>query len=90
MTGHGAEMNDSDESHDSGHGKPSQATTILVNNRSVTMPDDHATGLEIETAAGVPIDFTLYDDKGKEVAPDKKVKLKEGERFTAISGQDVS
>jgi hypothetical protein len=83
-------MSDSDKSNDNEHGKPSQATTILVNNRTVTMPDDHATGLEIETAAGVPTDFKLYDDKGKEIAPDKKVKLKEDERFTAISGQDVS
>jgi hypothetical protein len=33
------------------HGKPSQETTILVNNREVTMPDDHATGAEIEAAA---------------------------------------
>jgi hypothetical protein len=83
-------MSDSDTRNDSEHGKPSQTTTILVNNRSVTMPDDHATGFEIETAAGIPTDFQLFDDKGKEVAPDKKVKLKEGERFTAISGQDVS
>lgn len=73
-----------------GHGKPNQETTILVNNRDVTMPDDHATGAEIEAAAGVPSDFKLYDEKGHEIAPDKKVKLKDGERFTAISGQDVS
>lgn len=73
-----------------GHDKPSQETTIFVNNRSVTMPDDHATGAEIKAMAGVPPDFKLYDEKGREVAPDKKVKLKDGERFTAISGQDVS
>jgi hypothetical protein len=73
-----------------GHGKPSQETTILVNNRDVTMPDDYATGAEIKAAAGVPSDFKLYDEKGREIAPDKKVKLKDGERFTAISGQDVS
>jgi hypothetical protein len=73
-----------------GHGKPSQQTRIFVNNRPVTMPDDHATGAEIEAAAGVPPDFKLYDAKGKDVEPDEKVKLKEGERFTAISGQDVS
>jgi hypothetical protein len=83
-------MSDSDMSNDNGHGKPSQVTTILVNNRTVAMPDDHATGLEIETVAEIPTDFKLYDDKGKEIAPDQKVKLKEGERFTAISGQDVS
>jgi hypothetical protein len=72
------------------HGKRSQETTILVNNREVTMPDDHATGAEIKAAAGIPSDFKLFDEKGREIAPDKKVKLKDGERFTAISGQDVS
>ena len=83
-------MSEQRKGNDHGHGKPSQETTILVNNRSVTMPDDHATGAEIEAAAGVPSDFKLYDEKGKEVEPTEKVKLKEGERFTAISGQDVS
>lgn len=75
---------------DNGHGKPSQATEIFVNNREVDMADDHATGSEIEAAAGVPATFKLYDEKGKEVSPDERVKLKAGERFTAISGQDVS
>ena len=73
-----------------GHGKPSQATTILVNNNAVTLPDDHATGAEIEDAAGVSHDFKLYDEKGKEIGLTDKVKLKAGEKFTAISGQDVS
>lgn len=65
-------------------------TAIFVNNRSVTMPDDHATGAEIKAAADIPPDFKLYDEKGREIASDKKVKLKDGDRFTAISGQDVS
>ncbi len=81
---------DTSRSHGEGHGKPSQETTILVNNRPVTMPDDHATGGEIKAAAGIPPDFQLYDEKGREVASGQKVKLKDGERFTAISGQDVS
>lgn len=75
--------------HDSGAASRHE-TTILVNNRSVTMPDDHATGAEIKASAGIPADFKLYDEKGKEIASDKKVKLKDGDRFTAISGQDVS
>lgn len=70
--------------------KPSRETSILVNNNPVTMPDDHATGSEIKTAAGIPAAFKLYDEKGKEIHPDKKVKLHDGEKFTAISGQDVS
>lgn len=73
-----------------GHGKPSQATSILVNNRAVTMPDDHATGEQILDAAGISHDFKLYDEKGKEVGLTEKVKLKRNARFTAISGQDVS
>jgi hypothetical protein len=72
------------------NGKRDKQTTIVVNNRSVTIDDDHATGAEIKAAAEIPPEFKLYDDKGKEVENDKKVKLKEGERFTAISGQDVS
>lgn len=73
-----------------GPGKPSHETTIFVNNRAVTMPDDHATGEQIRAAAGISHDFKLYDEKGKEVGLTEKVKLKENERFTAISGQDVS
>lgn len=71
-------------------GKPHDHVTILVNNRRVELDDDHATGSEIKTAAGLPSDFKLYDDKGREIGNDERVKLKAGERFTAISGQDVS
>lgn len=71
-------------------GKPDGHVTILVNNRPVELDDDHATGSEIKAAAGLPEEFKLYDDKGREIANDERVKLKAGERFTAISGQDVS
>jgi hypothetical protein len=73
-----------------GPGKKPDAVTITVNNRDVTLPDDHATGAEIKAAAGLPADFKLYDDKGHEIGDDKRVKLKDGERYTSISGQDVS
>lgn len=75
--------------HGDEHAKPEE-TTIFVNNRPVTLPGDHATGAEIRTAADVPADFKLYDEKGREIDPDQRVRLKEDERFTAISGQDVS
>ncbi len=84
--GHSADHEGGRDKHD----KPSRQTTILVNNRPVVMSDDHATGAEIKRAAGIPKDFKLYDEKGKEVGDHKNVKLNEGERFTAISGQDVS
>ncbi len=72
--------------------KPSkgQKVEISVNNRPVVLPDDHATGAEIKSAAGVPAEFKLYDSKGHEIGDDKRVKIKDGDRFTAISGQDVS
>jgi hypothetical protein len=73
-----------------GADKPKDQVTILVNNRPVNLDDDHATGGEIKAAADLPGDFKLYDDKGHEIDDDKRVKLKNGERFTAISGQDVS
>jgi hypothetical protein len=73
-----------------GSGKPNDRVTILVNNRPVEFDDDHATGGEIKATAGLPADFKLYDDKGHEISDEKRVKLKEGARFTAISGQDVS
>ncbi len=78
------------EAHDDEHSKPVEQTTIFVNNRPVTLPGDHATGAQIKAAAGVPADFKLYDEKGKPIGDDEVVKLKPDERFTAISGQDVS
>jgi len=78
------------QAHDGEHRRPVEETTVFVNNRPVTLPGDHATGAQIKTAAGVPPDFKLYDEKGKEIRSDETVKLKQNERFTAISGQDVS
>ena len=78
---------DQSDEHTGGHAKP---VDIIVNNRTVQMPDDHATGAEIKLAAGVPANFQLFDDKGHPIDDDKKVRLHEGDQFTAISGQDVS
>jgi hypothetical protein len=72
------------------HDKRGRKTSIVVNNKAVTMPDDHATGREIKAAAGIPDTFKLYDEKGKEIESHRKVKLHDGDKFTAISGQDVS
>lgn len=64
--------------------------TISVNRRKVEMPDNHATGLEIKGAADVPETFKLFDHHGDEVANDQDIKIHNNEKFTAISGQDVS
>lgn len=72
-----------------GQAKP-KTITILVNNREVTLDGDEATGAEIKAAAGLPATFKLYDRDGAEIGDAKTVKLREGEHFTAISGQDVS
>jgi hypothetical protein len=63
---------------------------IYVNNREVHMPSDHATGGEIKRHAEVPDDFKLYGPEGELIGDTKRVELHAGERFTAISGQDVS
>jgi hypothetical protein len=63
---------------------------IFVNNREVTLRDDHATGIEIKAAANVPASFQLFDAKGREVDDNKRIRVHKGDRFTAISGQDVS
>jgi hypothetical protein len=70
--------------------KPHKKVVILVNNRDVVLNDDHATGLQIKQAANVPTTFKLFDPKGREVDNEERIKLHEGDRFTAISGQDVS
>ncbi len=74
------------------HDKPNRPrpVTIKVNRRDVEMPDDHATGLEIKNAADVPETFKLFDPHGDEIANDQDVKIHNHEKFTAISGQDVS
>jgi hypothetical protein len=63
---------------------------ILVNNRAVEVPGHEVTGAEIKHAAGVPADFKLYAPDGSEIGDGQTVKVKHDERFTAISGQDVS
>jgi hypothetical protein len=70
--------------------KPKNDVTILVNNRPVALVDDRVTGNEIKAAAELPSEFKVYDDKGREISDDERIKVKEGDRFTAISGQDVS
>lgn len=81
------QRDDEIDDHGGGRAKP---VDIFVNNRPVQMSDDHATGAEIKLAAGVPANFQLFDDKGHPVDDGKKVRLHDGDRFTAISGQDVS
>jgi len=64
--------------------------TILVNNKTVNLSDRHTTGAEIKEAAGIPSDFKLYGPKGDEISNDQEINAHPNERFTAISGQDVS
>ncbi len=63
---------------------------IIVNKRKVTVLGHEVTGLEIKQAADVPATFKLYNAHGKEVANDHRVHVAHDQRFTAISGQDVS
>jgi hypothetical protein len=74
-------------------GKPPKPVTIFVNNREVEMPDRDATGSDIKRRAGVPPEFQLFREHGNKLEPvgdDEETKLHEGERFRAVSGQDVS
>jgi hypothetical protein len=64
--------------------------TILVNNRPVALHEARVTGAQIKAAADVPGNFKLYGPEGNEIRDDERVEVREGERFTAISGQDVS
>ena len=64
--------------------------TIRVNNRDVVVPRQEVTGAEIKHAAGVPETFKLFGPEGEPIADDERVTVHEQERFTAISGQDVS
>lgn len=72
--------------------KPSKpkSVTIFVNNKAVELPDGDTTGAEIKQAAGIPLDFKLYGPKGEEITNEQKVRVHPKEKFTAISGQDVS
>ena len=73
--------------------KPPRPVTITVNNRTVEMPDRDATGAEIKQRAGIPPEFQLFREHGSKleaVGDADLIKLHEGERFRAVSGQDVS
>ena len=83
-----AAHNDDDPDH--GPGRHQHPVTVLVNRRDVHLPDDHVTGLQIKQAADVPDTFKLFDPGGDEIGNDVTVHVHEKERFTAISGQDVS
>jgi hypothetical protein len=63
---------------------------IQVNNRPVTLPHHKTSGREIKAAADIPVEFKLYGPKGHEISNDKQITVHKGEKFTAISGQDVS
>ncbi len=77
----------SDETTETTH---KTGVTIFVNNREVHFHTDDATGAEIKAHAEVPQDFKLYGPEGELIGDGKHVELHQGERFTAISGQDVS
>jgi Multiubiquitin len=70
--------------------KPRHTITILVNNRPVVLHHKGVTGEKIKHAAGVPANFKLFDPAGREIGDEEHIEISEGERFTAISGQDVS
>ena len=64
--------------------------TISVNKKDVQVPQTDVTGLQIKQAANVPDDFQLFNHKGELVTDDEHIRVHKGEKFTAISGQDVS
>jgi hypothetical protein len=68
----------------------SKLVEILVNNRAVEVPGHKVTGAQIKQAAEVPADFKLFGPDGEEIGDNDTIKVKHDERFTAISGQDVS
>lgn len=70
--------------------KPKKTITIFVNNQPVEIEKGRVTGAEIKRLAGVPAEFKLYSEKGKQISDTEEVEVKDEEKFTAISGQDVS
>jgi hypothetical protein len=64
--------------------------TIFVNNRPVEIEDRKITGAEIKVAADIPANFKLYNAEGEEIGNETEIKVHPNEKFTAISGQDVS
>jgi hypothetical protein len=72
--------------------KPKQIT-ITVNNRPVELTAKETTGAAIKAAAEVPADFQLYREHGSKLDPigdGEEIKVHDGEKFRAVSGQDVS
>ncbi len=70
-----------------------KGVTILVNKKEVRLRSKETTGREIKSAAGIPEDFVLYRHHGDDlvtVANDEQIKVHDHEKFTAVSGQDVS
>lgn len=70
--------------------KKPKTITIFVNNRPVEIDDREVTGAEIKQAADIPLSFKLYNHKGEEISNGTSLKVHQNEKFTAISGQDVS
>lgn len=71
-------------------GPKPKPVTVMVNNRKVSLSDDRVTAAAIKQAAEVPAAFQLFDAKGRSVEDGKEIRVHEGDKFTAISGQDVS
>lgn len=80
-------------------GRHVEQITITVNFKPVTMPERHATGVEIKQAAiaqgvNIQLDFILFRDKGQgrrdPIRDDERIELHRGERFEAVPGDDNS
>jgi hypothetical protein len=65
-------------------------TEIFVNNRPVRISRETADGAEIKRAANIPEDFHLFGPRGEPIANHEAMRIHRDERFTAISGHDVS
>lgn len=75
-----------------GKQKPKQVT-VVVNNKDVVLDEKQDTGAEIKAAAGVPAEFQLFHEQGKkleQIGDEQLVKVHNGERFRAVSGQEVA
>lgn len=85
-------MSTTKQEHPAAKDRPSRPrpVRISVNNKPVELPTAETTGGQIKKAAGIPSDFKLYDEKGEEISDDERIKIHNKQRFTAISGQDVS
>lgn len=83
------------QGHDDDKGPKPEPVTIQVNSVNVTMPDKHATGVEIKRAAlqaGLPIalEWVLSDERERIIPDDKKLSLKDGDDFWVVPGDDNS